>query len=215
MSLVFLLLFIIILYAISSLRAPEARRTTRPCIHCGKSTSLRCSRCHEAYYCSSDHIALDWINHKSVCRRKVKDASKFDALLFPVDGGAPTMVEIPYTIKNDDGPKPYHDLASLRPWLPNGLEIKYVRRMGSHGPPLGRMLVVMYGGAFQVDGSPQNECIASLTRQWMHVPWAGNVLVLRQEGEVICDRYQSATMEDLEPMVKFFEEYEDFVPYGF
>ncbi|KAJ7756784.1 hypothetical protein DFH07DRAFT_742304 [Mycena maculata] len=192
---------------------PTPSSTKSPCIRCGMLTSLRCSSCHEAYYCSPEHITADWKNHKVVCR------PGFEALLFPVDAAAPVLVKIPYTSKVDtDGlePTPYHDLdsATLRRFL-HGLEMKYVSRIGSHGHLLERPLVVMYGSDFRVDNSPLNQCIAGITGGRMGIPWAGNVLVLRQKGRLYYETYESASMEDASAMAKFFEEYQDFVPYEF
>jgi len=93
--------------------------------------------------------------------------------------------------------------------------MKYVSRLGSHGPLLDHALVVMYGAEFQVDGSPRNQCIARLTGGRMSIPWAGNVLVLRQKGRLHSETYESATIDDVAPMSRFFEEHEDFVPYAF
>ncbi|KAJ6606614.1 hypothetical protein DFH09DRAFT_820865, partial [Mycena vulgaris] len=151
------------------------------CIWCGKLTSLRCSRCHEAYYCSPEHILADWTNHKAACRKT--DRPVLEAILFPIDGETPVMVKIPYTKKVDtDGlqPTPYHllDSQTMQRFL-RGLEMKQVSRLGSHGPLLQHALVVFYGSEFQIDGSPRNRCIMNLTGGRMAIPWAGNVMVVR------------------------------------
>jgi len=208
-----LLLTIILAIMLNHLKSsnPNPNSTRRPCTRCGNLTSLRCSRCHDAYYCSSEHRAADWRNHKVTCRKAVRPV--LEALLFPVDAATPVLVEIPYTRKVDtDGlaPTPYHDLDSetLKRYL-RGLEMKYVSRMGGHGPPLERALVVMYGSNFQLDGSPLNQCIAGLTGGRMFVPWAGNVLVLRQKGPLYSETYEDATMADVAAMSRFFEQYSD------
>ncbi|KAJ6618246.1 hypothetical protein B0H10DRAFT_1252178 [Mycena sp. CBHHK59/15] len=220
MSLDLVLLFVIIITILYNKKSlSQTPSSIRLCDHCGKPTTLRCSRCHDAHYCSPAHLALDWSNHKPRCRRK-DGRPTLEALLFPVDADTPTIVKIPYTKEVDpdglDGPHIYHDLDSrtLRRYL-KGLEMKYVRKMGSHGPPLGRTLVVMYGSEFQVDGSPLNRCVASLTAGRMHIPWSGNVLVLREEGLITSERYQSAAMKDVAAMTRFFGEFDDFVPYAF
>ncbi|KAJ7470405.1 hypothetical protein FB451DRAFT_336696 [Mycena latifolia] len=216
-----LLLLLAIIFAIllSRTSAPLPNATRRPCICCGMLTSLRCSRCHEAYYCSPAHMAADWKNHKAACRTANRPV--LEALLFPVDGAVPVLVNIPYTNRVDtdglEGPTPYHrlDTRTLQRFL-QVLEMKYVSRLGSHGPSLDHALVVMYGGDFQVDGSPRNKCIAALTGGRMSIPWAGNVLVLRQKGRLYSELYESASMEDdVDAMSRFFEEYRDFVPYAF
>ncbi|KAJ7070370.1 hypothetical protein B0H15DRAFT_935239 [Mycena belliarum] len=183
-----LLIFLVIVLVIVLNRIPGSTpRNSKSCICCGKLTTLRCSRCHEAYYCSPAHMTADWTKHKTVCRKSSRPV--LEALLFPVDDTAPVLVKIPYTCKVDTDrlqPTPYDDLdtQTLRRFL-RGLEMKYVSRLGSNGPLLEKALVVMYGSEFQVDGSPQNRCIAGLTGSRMAIPWAGNVLVLRQRGAPI------------------------------
>jgi len=159
-------------------------------------------------------MTSDWRTHKSACRKSL------EALLFPVDGTTPGIIKIPYTSKVDtDGPSalpptPYHalDLQILNQYL-HGLEMKHLTKLGSHGPTLERPLVVMYSGDWSE--LSRNQCVVELTRGRMGVPWAGNVLVLRQKGKLYAETYESARMEDVNAMQRFFEEYRDFVPYAF
>ncbi|KAJ7189846.1 hypothetical protein GGX14DRAFT_580338 [Mycena pura] len=199
-----LLLLLIILFTIllNKFSVSTSNTTSRPCVICGKLTSLRCSRCHEAHFCSTEHMSAGWRNHRTVCRKQERPV--LEALLFPADAASPVTVKIPYTTKVDT------DRDFLR-----GLEMKHVSRLGSHGPVLDRALVVMYGSEFQLDSSPLNQCIAGLTGGRMSIPWAGNVLVLRQKGRLYSEMYESATMEDVDAMTRFFQEYKDFVPYAF
>ncbi|KAF8185012.1 hypothetical protein K438DRAFT_1837263 [Mycena galopus ATCC 62051] len=160
-------------------------------------------------------MASAWKTHKPACRKTL------DALLFPVDGTTPSTTRIPYTNEiDDDGvpafpPKPYHnlELQVLCKYL-DGLEMKHVSRLGSGGPALARPLVVMYSSDWS--GLRKNQCIKGLTGGRMGVPWAGNVLVLRQKGKLYAETYESVKMEeDVDAMTRFFEEYQDFVPYAF
>ncbi|KAJ6513782.1 hypothetical protein C8R47DRAFT_1091823 [Mycena vitilis] len=209
-------LFLAILFAILVNRyrssPPGPSTTKRPCIGCGKLTSLRCSRCHEAYYCSPDHMTSDWKTHKNNCRKSLS------ALLFPQDSVKPVAVKIPYASRVDgtDGFEPtlYHNLDSqtLQRYL-RGLEMKDVTRFGAHGRLLEHALVVLY--SCEWSEIPRNQCIAALTGGRMGIAWAGNVLVLRQKGRLYSETYESAKMEDVGAMSRFFEEYRDFVPYAF
>jgi hypothetical protein len=82
--------------------------------------------------------------------------------------------------------------------------------MGRRGKPLNRTLEVFFGDAFQIDGSRLNSCIRNLTGGKMGIPWAGNVLVMRPEEPLYrSERWHDATMEDLAPMTRFFQEYND------
>ncbi|KAJ6500378.1 hypothetical protein C8R45DRAFT_820238 [Mycena sanguinolenta] len=209
------IIFAILLYKSStSIKPVQSESWKRPCECCGKLTSLRCSRCHEAYYCSPEHMTNARQTHKRVCRKPL------DALLFPVDGTAPSTIKIPYTNEVDTDqpaafpPEPYHAFQPgiLKKYL-HGLEMKYVSRMGSNGPALERPLVVMYSSDWS--GMEKNRCVAELTGGRMSVPWAGNVLVLRQKGKLYAETYESAKLEDVDAMKRFFEAYEDFVPYAF
>lgn len=180
-------------------------------------TYVRCKDLGRPGGKSLKYYHQDWRNHKVACRKASRPV--LEALLFPGDGLKPVLVKIPYTSKVDtDGyaPTPYHDLDSetLKRYLPRGLEMKYVSKLGRQGRLLDRALVVIYGSDFQLDGS-LNQCIVGLTGGRISVPWAGNVLVLRQQGRLYSETYESATMEDVAAMSRFFEEYEDFVPYAF
>ncbi|KAK7023838.1 cora-like protein [Favolaschia claudopus] len=163
-----------------------------------------------------DALLQDWKSHRSECRKSL------NALLFPADNAAPAMVQIPYTDKVDTDnsipgypSKPYHalDIQILRKYIANTLEMKYVTRMGSRGQPLTQPLVAMFSGDWE--GLPRNQCVAHLAGQEVGVPWAGDVLVLRQKGKLYDETYESATMEDVKAMQRFRAEYRDFEPYGF
>ncbi|KAJ7694995.1 hypothetical protein B0H14DRAFT_2418943 [Mycena olivaceomarginata] len=51
--LLLVILFAILLHRqITHISPIQNSNGKKPCRRCGKPTSLRCSRCHEAYYCS-------------------------------------------------------------------------------------------------------------------------------------------------------------------
>ncbi|KAJ7233227.1 hypothetical protein C8J57DRAFT_1480398, partial [Mycena rebaudengoi] len=39
----------------------------RPCVVCGRATSLWCSRCQAIFYCSPEHLRDDWPRHRRQC----------------------------------------------------------------------------------------------------------------------------------------------------
>ncbi|KAJ7771829.1 hypothetical protein B0H16DRAFT_1514890 [Mycena metata] len=207
-----LLLFLFILLAIlvhswkSSPPTPSSSIAKKPCIGCGKATTLRCSRCHAAYYCSAEHMRSDWRNHRTACRKA------FDALLFPVDGDRPVLVKIPYTRRIDPDDGSYDDLDSptLQRYIHGALAMKYVTKLGSHGPALDQALIVFHHD--YLGDKKRNQCIEELTSGRMGIAWAGNVFVLRQKGGLYSEAYESAKMEDVAAMTRFLAEYEDGVP---
>ncbi|KAJ7043315.1 hypothetical protein C8F04DRAFT_1074390 [Mycena alexandri] len=229
-----LLLFLFILLAIlvhnwkSSPPTPSSSSNAkRPCIQCGKPTTLRCSRCHAAYYCSAEHMTSvpsncfvlsispltaatqDWRNHRTACRKA------FDALLFPVDGDRPLLVKIPYTNQANPDDGPYHDLDSptLKRYINGALGTSYVTKLGSYGPALDHALLVIYHDYWANES--RNQCIEELTGGRMGIAWAGNVVVLRQKGRLYSNTYESAKLEDIAAMTRFFGEHQDGVPYAF
>lgn len=58
------------------------------CAVCGISGQLlRCSRCKNILYCSSEHQKLDWKRHKKQCKKLTnnQDKSKLDPVLADVN----------------------------------------------------------------------------------------------------------------------------------
>jgi hypothetical protein len=43
----------------------------KPCIVCNATTSVRCSRCKETWYCSKEHQISHWKIHKKTCIPKL------------------------------------------------------------------------------------------------------------------------------------------------
>ncbi|KIK17741.1 hypothetical protein PISMIDRAFT_24835 [Pisolithus microcarpus 441] len=38
-----------------------------PCMLCWRPTSMRCSRCQRAWYCTQEHLQIDWPRHRREC----------------------------------------------------------------------------------------------------------------------------------------------------
>ena len=164
-----------------------------------------------APFCSQD-----WKSHKEYCL-KVKAAgdNTFDAILFAVNETKPRLIKIPWELIPGDNENPlsWHKLDK-GVWFkqPNScVRTIFVQNWGINGPPLRDSLCFEYDENFLINGSPINRCVASGTRGRARHPWCGNLLALRMGRSY--DFYKSVDMqEDLEPLVRYLEEYGKVMP---
>ncbi|KAI0800841.1 hypothetical protein C8Q74DRAFT_1398470 [Fomes fomentarius] len=78
-----------------------------PCQVCFYDANSRCSRCKTAYYCFRQHMISDWPRHKRDCKTLASGLDshvgyphRVKAVLFPVHGGDPRVVEVAYKLEH-------------------------------------------------------------------------------------------------------------------
>ncbi|TDL14588.1 hypothetical protein BD410DRAFT_797083 [Rickenella mellea] len=191
--------------------APKSRPS---CAVCEAPTTHRCLRCRSSYYCSKEHLEMDWSNHQRFCRKSPSERAheprrnpnhlKVNAILFSALEFKPRLVRVEYDEMTQNGmvyhvPKPDHYIGQSwkgRSWIESD---------GSRGPPLrGNLSIeVIYCRTFPFDGSLPNQTIDTLTGGKNAHRWYGNVLALKHTP----DRHKIVDIslkEDLPALVKFF-----------
>ncbi|KII89347.1 hypothetical protein PLICRDRAFT_109853 [Plicaturopsis crispa FD-325 SS-3] len=191
---------------------PASKAETHPCKVCSVPTTMRCSRCAEAWYCSKEHIAEVWRLHKPTCYPR----GTVQAILFPVDEDKPRMVTVEYWIEPPDEedvmPSKSHRL-NLKPWL-GRTESVDLNRHGIEGPPIGRTLRLIWGDCHLKDGSKSNRSILRATKGLQVHNWAGNIMAFRavEPYQYIAQVKDAVMEEDLEPIIAYFSEYRRILP---
>ncbi|KAF9068694.1 hypothetical protein BDP27DRAFT_1223743 [Rhodocollybia butyracea] len=205
------------------------------CRVCGTKTTLLCSRCHTACYCSREHIVEDWRRHKAECQaistlaeaqteKPEKPGSTtevLDAILFAVNEQKPRMIKVQVdTMPGDEYDMPWKKLRA-EPWFSKtplaadtsriGTSVRslLVGRQWSNGPPLehGLSLCIRYDENFLINKSKNNRCIQHLTNGKALHPWAGNFYVVRTDGFQEHNYFSANMAEDLPALKKYFETY--------
>lgn len=117
----------------------------------------------------------------------------------------PRLVKVTYTRQKDQG-SGVTKLPDFTPWLP--CKWRDQRLITSHGMqgrgrPLGRTLQMEFNDDYMAERSPINRCVQAVTNGEAE-KWGDNILVFRRKGS---NNYADATMDDVEPMVAYFKDY--------
>ncbi|KAI0361150.1 hypothetical protein OH77DRAFT_401332 [Trametes cingulata] len=183
------------------------------CQVCFAEADTRCARCHKAYYCGREHSVS---RHRRECgvlaaglESQVGHPLKVKAVLFPVEGVQPRIVDVWYKLElwNPTPDLPKHS-PNLRPFFGN-LEVRptTIERDGFRpgASPLGHSLTLIRSRNFAQPGQQRNRCIESIAPNGFK--WHNNVLVLRctPPAERIA-QYDDMTEEDVRVVKKYFEE---------
>ncbi|KIY52969.1 hypothetical protein FISHEDRAFT_34435 [Fistulina hepatica ATCC 64428] len=197
----------------------------RPCAVCGLPTSLWCSRCRNAYYCSNEHLQSDWPTHRKVCQEVDQAATSTDArmvapstssastlqinaLLFAPEEDRPRLVSVAFTpgfqrSKNGDltGPVPV-----INPWFPRDTPQSIVLTKGVSGDTLRYPLELWFLPTALRDKKPTNRAVAHITAGAAAKPWYGSVLVLKFNG-TRRSAYADAGPNDIPALSAYFLAY--------
>ena len=125
----------------------------------------------------------------------------------------PRLVKIPWKMIQDDedDPETQYHMLDTDIWFKHAFKaVRYLNfhQWGINGPELGRGLSIVYDDNFSISGLPLNRCIVDVTGGSAGHKWCGNVLALRTESSYSYNLFGNVDMqEDLEPLVKYFEEY--------
>ncbi|KAJ7877427.1 hypothetical protein B0H14DRAFT_3083081 [Mycena olivaceomarginata] len=122
-----------------------------PCLVCGIATFFWCSRCRNAWYCSSGHSHGDWKNHRKECHPALayrlnmiampppaeSQYLSVEAICFLVNEGASCRSTLHLRLPRPERPKIctiYHITSGAvpKPWYGNAIVLKFndARRQG-------------------------------------------------------------------------------------
>ncbi|KAI0652304.1 hypothetical protein C8Q79DRAFT_1005513 [Trametes meyenii] len=134
---------------------------------------------------------------------------KVKAVLFPVEGGEPRIVELPYRLEHrGESPNIPGHRVDLRPVLGNATPWPTTIQLDGFkgGRPLGRSLTLVYNDHFLQEKKPPNLCIDAITHG-RGFKWADNLVGFRNRSPA--DRiaqYEDVTDDDVGVFKKYFEE---------
>ncbi|KAJ6560037.1 hypothetical protein B0H19DRAFT_1260696 [Mycena capillaripes] len=191
----------------------------QPCLVCGRPTSQWCSRCHNVFYCSPEHLHDDWQRHREQCRPSPAitygpntiatpptaepECISVSAILFPTDDDLPRAI----IVKCRPPHRSSHDLCPislLQPYFDASPE-SMVLTQGSNGEPLRFPLHVFYWPTALTNGSPINRSIYHMAGA--SKPWYGNVVALKFSGSRRRG-YTEAGSSDLPALYAYFRSYQ-------
>ncbi|KAK7031636.1 Hif prolyl hydroxylase [Favolaschia claudopus] len=187
-----------------------------PCAVCNRATSLWCSRCQNAWYCSPEHMRSDWPQHRAHCHSAcVQYGSNMiatpppaepeyisvSAILFLADEDRPRII----TVKCRPPQRPSHGVCPI-PMLqayfdapPNNV----VLTQGLNGEPLRFPLHIFYSPTALSKASPINRAIYHITSGAASKPFFGNVVAFKHSG-ARRQGYTEATSNDLPALSAYF-----------
>ncbi|KAJ6560052.1 hypothetical protein B0H19DRAFT_944696 [Mycena capillaripes] len=190
----------------------------QPCLVCGRLTSQWCSRCHNAFYCSPEHLRSDWQRHREQCRpfpaRSNMTARpppaeleyiSVSAILFNADEDGPRFI----TVKCCPPHHPSHGLCPvplLQPYFDAPPE-STILTQGSNGELLPSPIHVLYSPSALTKGSPINRSIYHFTSGAASKPWSGNVVALKFSGR-LRQGYTEVGSSDLSALSAYFRSYQ-------
>ncbi|KII87282.1 hypothetical protein PLICRDRAFT_113086 [Plicaturopsis crispa FD-325 SS-3] len=194
-----------------------------PCTLCCKPTSMWCSRCQSAWYCTPEHLQSDWPRHRKECIPATQSSSgqtynmiatpppaepqliTVSAILFSPEEERPRIIPVqcrpPLSPVNGMCPVPL-----LQDSFPGGGSESIVLAQGLNGEPLRFPLHVWYSGSCLQRGAPINRAIYHITQGRALKPWCGTVVVLKFNGSRR-QGYSDAGSNDLPALSAYFLAY--------
>ncbi|KAJ7788759.1 hypothetical protein B0H14DRAFT_3575827 [Mycena olivaceomarginata] len=153
-----------------------------PCLVCGIATFFWCSRCRNAWYCSSGHSHG---NHRKECHPAL--AYRLNMIAMPPQAEPQYLsVQRPKicTVRCRPPEPPSHAVCPL-PLLQQYFEVQphnIVLSLGLNGEPLCFPLHIFYSATAFTRGSPINRSIYYITSGAAPKPWYGNTIALKFNG---------------------------------
>ncbi|KAF8199085.1 hypothetical protein BJ912DRAFT_950851 [Pholiota molesta] len=183
-----------------------------PCTLCCRPTSMWCSRCQSAWYCSPEHIHSDWPRHRKECIPAQSPPSAYNpqfvtvsAILFSPEDERPKIITVdcrPST-KASQGMCP---IPVLDAYFEGTQVSSLVLTEGLNGEPLRFPLHLWYAPQQLQKGTPVNRSIFHITSGAAEKAWCGPVVVLKFNGSRR-QGYSDAGSNDLPALSAYFLSY--------
>ncbi|KAJ7860433.1 hypothetical protein B0H14DRAFT_2744770 [Mycena olivaceomarginata] len=172
------------------------------CAVCERATSLWCSRCQNAWYCSPEHMRSDWPRHRSHCHAPSSlygsnmiatpppaepEYISVNAILFLADEERPRVI----SVRCRPPQRPSHGLCPV-PALQ---------------PPCASPLHIFYSSSALNRSSPVNRAIYHITSGAAPKAWCGNVVAFKFNG-ARRQGYTEAGSNDLPALSAYFLSYQ-------
>jgi len=193
-----------------------------PCTLCCRPTSMWCSRCQSAWYCSAEHIYSDWPRHRTECIPAMSPTSCYNVNMIATPPPAePQFVNVSAILFSPEEERPRIITISCRPSpkVTQGMcpipildahfddQVRdIVLTQGLNGEPLRFPLHVWYAPQLLQKGSPVNRSIFHITSGAADKPWCGPVIVMKFNGSRR-QGYSDAGSNDLPALSAYFLSY--------
>ncbi|KAG2011328.1 hypothetical protein CC2G_011463 [Coprinopsis cinerea AmutBmut pab1-1] len=196
-----------------------------PCTVCCNPTSMWCSRCQSAWYCSPEHLKADWGRHRNECVPASNatpvttynlsmiatpppaelQTIRVSAILFAAEEERPRTV----VIECRPSPKMSQGICPtplLQKYFPEGTAESLILTRGLNGENLRFPLSIWYNSSALKRGSPVNRSICHITSNAATKPWCGTVVVLKYNGSRR-QGYADASSNDFPALSAYFLAY--------
>lgn len=193
------------------------------CETCGQQSYQWCTRCRNAWYCSTTHQQQDWARHSQECipwESKSTDAlapridsrishidTTITGLLLPCNTGRPSLIPLRIAGRVDAADNTTDWAIPLNDHLGRNTAFssrEITRNVG--GEPLRYPLRVFFRDNFLEDGSSLNRTVNEITHGNARHTWGGNIVVLKWSG-ARRQGYQNMSMGDLPVIAAWFLTY--------
>ncbi|KAI0649608.1 hypothetical protein C8Q79DRAFT_997721 [Trametes meyenii] len=190
-----------------------------PCVICCLPTTMWCSRCRNAWYCSPDHHTRDWARHKKECipfscepanqRNPVitlpeAGPIRVSALLFMALEEKAQVITVDCEIQMSRTACPAPLLGKYFPDSARPASI--ILTQGLNREPLRFPLEIWYCPTSLQRNWPINRAIYRITGGYASKAWCGPVVVLKFSGSRRRG-YSNAAWNDLPPLSAYFLAY--------
>ncbi|RDB15865.1 hypothetical protein Hypma_003651 [Hypsizygus marmoreus] len=194
-----------------------------PCTLCCRPTSMWCSRCQSAWYCSPEHLHSDWSRHRRECIPAVTTSGGYNVNMIATPPPAePQFITVSAILFSPEEERPRIISVSCRPshkpsqgmcpiplvqsHFPDGQTEGIVLTQGLNGEPLRFPLHLWYSPTALQKSSPVNRAIYHITSGAAPKPWCGPVIVLKFNGSRR-QGYSDAGSNDLPALSAYFLAY--------
>ncbi|KAJ7347706.1 hypothetical protein DFH08DRAFT_698644, partial [Mycena albidolilacea] len=190
------------------------------CAVCERATSLWCSRCQNAWYCSPEHMRSDWPRHRSHCHAPSSlygsnmiatrspaepEYISVNAILFLADEERPRVI----SVRCRPPQRPSHGrcpVPALQPYF-DAPPDNVVLTQGLNGEPLRFPLHIFYSSSALNRSSPVNRAIYHITSGAAPKAWCCNVVAFKFNGAQR-QGYTDAGTSDLPALSTYFLSYQ-------
>ncbi|KIY63815.1 hypothetical protein CYLTODRAFT_402645 [Cylindrobasidium torrendii FP15055 ss-10] len=196
------------------------------CQVCASPCSAWCDRCKDAFYCSKEHLDMDWPRHKHECRRwgsrdhdpnaanyvpqtastlssKHNPAIRVTALLFAANEGRERVIDVTCIPSPDTHTAP---IPILDEYFPEGIPESLNIHKGMNDQDLRFPLCVWFSPTALTLHSPTNRSIQKLLGGVGKRPWCGTVVVLKYNGSRL-QGWADAGNPEIPTLAKYFMEF--------
>ncbi|KAL5492492.1 hypothetical protein ACEPAI_3939 [Sanghuangporus weigelae] len=195
----------------------QAALIHHPCTVCCRPTTMWCSRCQFAWYCSPEHLSSDWPRHRRECvATSVQSPSQLviqtppaapevmtvSAILFVPNQERPQIINVNCQLTR----KPHSNSCPtplVNDYFQEAQPQSLVLTQGLNGEPLRFPLHIFYCPIALQRGTPVNRAIYRITSGAAARQWPGPVVVLKFNGSRR-QSYSDASTNDLPALSAYF-----------